>query len=142
MGAINYGTSEFLCTLGYNLNNDVENYEEAQDDQRWTADEVQYYLDELSLCYYDINIKPGYYEGFYLDISDIDDNYYADYDCKQERVKELHKIGRALIHLTNYYGLVNYTPGWCTRYATTDGTIRDIKQAVKREITAIYNLKN
>ena len=139
MGAINYGTSELFCNLGYNLNNDVADHEEAQNDQYWTAEEVQYYLDELSLCYYDIDIKPGYYEGFYLDIRG---DYFADDEDKEERVKELHKIGRALIHLTNYYGLVNYTPGWCTRYATTDGTIRDIKQAVKREITAIYNLKN
>ena len=139
MGAINYGTSTFLCDLGYNLNNDVENYEEAQEEQRWTADEVQDYLNELSLCYYNIVIKPGYYEGFYLEISDIDDNYYSDYDCKNERVEELHKIGRALIYLTNHFGLVNYEPGWCTGYATTDSTISYIKQAVKREIAAIYN---
>ena len=139
MGAINYGTSTYLCSLGYNLNNDVADCEEAQDEQRWTADDVQDYLDDLSLCYYDIEIKPGYYEGFYLDISDIDDNYYADYDCKNERVKELHKIGRALIDLANKFGLVLYAPGWCTGYANTGDTIRYIKQAVKDEITAIYN---
>ena len=84
MGAINYGTSELFCNLGYNLNNDVDNYEE-------------------------------------------------------ERVKELHKIGRALIHLTNYFGLVNYTPGWSTGYATTGDTIKMIKKAVKKEIMKIYN---
>ena len=139
MGAINYGTSAFLCNLGYNLNNDVADDEEAQNEQRWTADEVQDYLDDLDLCYYDIEIKPGYYEGFYLDISDINSDYYSDDDCKEERIRELHKIGRALIHLTNYYGLVDYTPGWCTDYATTNGTIQLIKQAVKREITTIYN---
>ena len=139
MGAINYGTSTYICNIGYNLNNDVADYEEALDDQRWTAKEVQDYIDELSLCYYDIEIKPGYYEGFYLEISDIDDNYYSDCDCKQERAKELHKIGRALIHLTNYFGLVNYSPGWCNGYATTGDTIRRIKKAVKKEITKIYN---
>ena len=139
MGAINYGTSEFLCSLGYNLNNDVADCEEAQNDQLWTAEEVQDYLDEFSLCYYDIELKPGYYEGFYLEISDIDDNYYSDYDCKQERVKELHMIGRALIDLANKFGLVSYAPGWCTGYASTDSTISYIKQSVKREIAAIYN---
>ena len=142
MGAINYGTSAFLCSIGYNLNNGIEDDEEAQDDQRWTAEEVQDYLDDLSLCFYDIEVKPGYYEGFYLDISDINGDYYCDDDCKNERIKELHLIGRALIHLTNYYGLVNYTPGWCMGYGTTDETIRLIKQAVKDEITAIHNLKN
>lgn len=142
MGAINYGTSTFLCSLGYNLNNDVADYEEAQDNQYWTAKEVQDYIDDLSLCYYDIELKPGYYEGFYLDISDINGDYYSDYDCKEERIKELHKIGRALIHLTNHFGLVNYTPSWGTGYATKDGTIRAVKKAVKDEITAIYNLKN
>ena len=139
MGAINYGTSTYLCSLGYNLNNDVENHEEAQDDQFWTAEEVQDYIDELSLCYYNIDIKPGYYEGFYIDISDINGDYYSDYDCKQERVEELHKIGRALIYLTNHFNLVNYEPGWCTGYSNTDSTIRYIKNAVKREITEIYN---
>ena len=79
---------------------------------------------------------PGYYEGFYLDIRG---DYYADDDDKEERAKELHEIGRALIHLTNYFGLVNYTPGASTGYATTGDTIRSIKKAVKKEITKIYN---
>ena len=136
MGAINYGTSTYLCSLGYNLNNDAADYEEALDDQFWTAEEVQYYIDELSLCYYDIDIKPGYYEGFYLDISG---DYYADDEDKEERAKELHKIGRALIYLVNKFGLVSYEPGWRTGYSTTGDTIRYIKNAVKREITAIYN---
>ena len=136
MGAINYGTSTFLCNLGYNLNNDADNYEEAQDDQLWTAEEVQDYLNHICLNFYKIDLIPGYYEGFYLDISG---DYYADDDDKEERVKELHKIGRALIDLANKFGLVNYAPGWCTGYATTGATIRRIKQAVKREIAAIYN---
>ena len=139
MGAINYGTSTYLCNLGYKLNNDVEDYDEAQDDQLFTAKEVQNYLNDLSLCFYDIELKPGYYEGFYLDISDINGDYYSDEDCKNERVKELHKIGRALIHLTNYCGLVLYAPGWCTGYANTDYTISAIKKAVKKEIAEIYN---
>lgn len=143
MGAINYGASTYLCNIGYNLNNDVADYEEAQNDQYWTAKEVQDYLDDLSLCFYDIELKPGYYEGFYLDISDINGDYYSDDDCnKNERIKELHLIARALIHLTNRCGLVLYAPGWGTRYATTDGTIRAVKKAVKKEITEIYNLKN
>ena len=136
MGAINYGTSTYLCSLGYNLNNDVENYEEAQDDQFWTAEEVQYYIDELSLCYYDIELKHGYYQGFYLDIRG---DYYADDEDKEERAKELHKIGRALIYLVNKFGLVSYAPGWRTCYSNTGSTIRYIKNAVKKEITEIYN---
>ena len=130
MGAINYGTSETICNLGYNLNNDVKDY------QRWTAEEVQEYLNDICLSFYKIDLIPGYYEGFYLDIRG---DYYADDEDKEERAKELHEIGRALIHLTNYFGLVNYTPGWCTGYATTDSTIRRIKKAVKKEITKIYN---
>lgn len=136
MGTINYGTSTYLCNIGYNLNNDVADHEEAQNDQLWTAEEVEEYLNNICLSYYKIDLIPGYYEGFYLDIRG---DYYADDEDKQERVEELHKIGRALIHLTNYFGLVNYTPGWCTRYANTGGTIKAIKQAVKKEITAIYN---
>ena len=130
MGAIHYGTSETICNFGYNLNNDVKDY------KRWTAEEVQEYLNDICLSFYKIDLIPGYYEGFYLDIRG---DYYADDDCKQDRVKELHKIGRALIHVTNYFGLVNYAPGWCTGYATTDSTIRRIKKAVKKEITKIYN---
>ena len=61
MGAINYGTSTYLCNIGYNLNNGVADDEEAQDDQLFTAQEVQDYIDNLSLCYYCIEIKPGYY---------------------------------------------------------------------------------
>ena len=61
-------------------------------------------------------------------------------EVKNERIKELHLIGRALIDLANKFGLVNYAPGWCTGYATTDYTISAVKKAVKDEITAIYNL--
>ena len=136
MGAINYGTSEIICNLGYNLNNDVADYEEALDDQRWTAEEVKDYLNDICLSFYKIDLIPGYYNGFYLDIRG---DYYADDEDKQERVEELHKIGRALIHLTNYFGLVNFEPGCCTGYATTGDTIRRIKKAVKKEITKIYN---
>ena len=136
MGAINYGTSTYLCNIGYNLNNDVADYEEALDDQRWTAKEVEDYLNNICLYYYDIKIIHGYYDGFYLDIRG---DYYADDEDKQERVEELHKIGRALIHLTNSCGLVNYMPGWSTGYATIGDTIRIIKNEVKKEITAIYN---
>ena len=137
MGAINYGTSEILCNLGYNLNNDVKNYEEAQDDQKWTAEQVQDYLNDICLSFYKIDLIPGYYEGFYLDIRG---DYYADDEDKEERAKELHEIGHALIHLTNYFGLVNFEPGWSTGYATTGDTIRRIKKAVKKEITKIYNM--
>ena len=133
MGAINYGTSEFFCNLGYNLNYDVEDYEEAQEEQRWTAEEVKEYLNNICLSYYKIDLITGYYDGFYLDIRG---DYYADED-KEERTKELHKIGRALIHLTNNFGLVNYTSGWCTGYATTGDTIRIIKKSVKKEITRL-----
>ena len=128
-----------MCNLGYNLNNGITDYDEAQDDQLWTAEEVKDYLNNICLSHYDIEIKPGYYEGFYLDISDINGEYYADDEDKQERVKELHEIGRALIDLANKFGLVSYTPGWRTVYVTTDRTISRIKKAVKKEIAEIYN---
>lgn len=137
MGAINYGTSEFICNIGYNLNNDVADYEEAQNDQIWTAEEVQDYLNNICLSYYKIDLIPGYYEGFYLDIRG---DYYADDEDKQERIEELHKIGRALIDLANKFGLAYYSPGWGTEYAkNTNTTIKAIRQGVKKEITAIYN---
>ena len=136
MGAINYGTSAFLCNLGYNLNNDVADDEEAQNEQRWTADEVQEYLNDICLSFYKIDLLHGYYEGFYIDVRG---DYYADDEDKEERAKELHKIGRALIYLVNKFELVSYEPGWRTVYAAKDSTIRMIKKAVKREITAIYN---
>lgn len=139
MGAINYGTSTYLCNIGYNLNNDVADYEEAQDDQLWTAEEVKDYLSNMCLSFYKIYLIPGYYEGFYLDIK-AGEWYISDDEDKQERVKELHKIGRALIDLANKFGLVYYIPGWVTCYAKNiNTTIKAIKQAVKKEITAIYN---
>ena len=136
MGAINYGTSTYLCSLGYNLNNDAADYDDAQDDERWTADGVQEYLNDICLSFYKIDLLHGYYEGFYIDVRG---DYYADDEDKEERAKELHKIGRALIYLVNKFELVSYEPGWRTVYAAKDSTIRMIKKAVKREITAIYN---
>lgn len=141
MGAINYGTSTHLCNLGYNPKNDVEDYEEAAQDQLWTAEEVQNYLNNISLYYYDIKLKPGYYDGFYLDV-EAAEWYVSDYEDKEERIKELHLIGRVLIDLANKFGLAYYAPGWGTRYAKDiHTTIKAIKQAVKKEITAIYNTR-
>lgn len=92
MGAINYFTSDYI-TLGvrpydrFDMENDVNFMEEVQrqiDEYGGTVDEVinEYIedcyncdfenvkteLEKQSFYYFHITIKPGYYEGFTLDI--------------------------------------------------------------------------
>lgn len=77
-----------------------------------------------------ITIKPGYYEGFTLD---IENNFPVALDSWQDRRdanKEITEIKRFLIECAGL-GLVECFPGWCTGYSDYNGTITAIRAAVK-----------
>ena len=154
MGAVNYFTSDYI-TLGlrpydkYNLENDREFMKELQaevdeyggtlenaldnyinDSYECDYENIKTELEKHCFHYYHIAIKPGYYEGFTLD---IEFNYGVALDGWEDRRnahKEITEIKQFLIDCAGL-GLVKCSPGWCTGYSDYNGTIQAIKAAIK-----------
>lgn len=154
MGAVNYFTSDYI-TLGlrpysrYDFENDREFMKELQaevDEYGGTLESaLDSYINDCYECdyeniktelkkyrfhYYHIAIKPGYYEGFTLD---IEFNYGVALDGWEDRRyahKEITEIKQFLIDCAGL-GLVKCSPGWCTGYSDYNGTIQAIKTAIK-----------
>ena len=143
MGTINYSTSDYI-TLGvnpdairefntwYGFEGEILEADEnsARIDIELILEDVQNELDKYNLHYYHIATKPGYYEGFSLD---IENNYCVALDSwedRREMNKEITQIKQLLLECARL-GLVACYPGWCTGYEDYNGTIKAIKAAIK-----------
>lgn len=154
MGAINYCTSNYI-TMGlrpydkYELTSDHDFMEALQaqvDEYGGTVEAaLDSYITECYSCdydniktelekhyfyYYHITIKPGYYDGFTLDIENNFPVALASWEDRREAMKEITEIKQFLIDCAGL-GLVACFPGWCTRYSDYNGTIQAIKAAIK-----------
>ena len=130
MGTINYFTSDFI-TIGYNLNNidyDDQCYSEfIQDD----FNEVEWMLNIEKFYYFNVALIPGYYEGFSIDI-ELNYKYCFDnYHDKIEAQKEITQIKKFLLDCINFCGCCAVSPGWCTKYAKKDESIKLLNEAIK-----------
>lgn len=137
MGAINYGTSDYI-TLGYNLNwddSDFETWEEMEEEKQLDIEEayenIRFVLDKYNFVFFHIAIEPGYYEGFYIDIENNYSCFFQDAQDKREAQKEVTKLKAFLMECVDL-GLVQVWPGWCTSYKTHEETIAAIKTAIKK----------
>lgn len=154
MGTINYATSDYI-TLGiepystYDLEQDPEFMQKLREEVEEYGGTIENALyDYINYCYdcdylnithelkkhnfyyFHIKIKPGYYEGFTLD---IENNYavaFDYYEQRQEAQKEITEIKQFLIDCAGF-GLVACYTGWCMGYEDYAGTITAIKEAVK-----------
>lgn len=154
MGAVNYFTSDYI-TLGLRpydiddftsdadfmdeIENEIEEYggtgEEAinnyiNDCYESDFENIEFELNKHNFRYYHITIKPGYYEGFTLD---IENNYSISYDSwedKRDAQKEITEIRRFLIACAGM-GLAKCSPGWCTGYSDYNDTVKAIGEAIK-----------
>lgn len=128
MGAINYRTSDYI-TIGYDCNNiDYDNnfyYELIQDD----FDQVEYILKQYDFYYFHVTIKPGYYEGFYIDIEHNFNICYGGWEDKQAAQKEITQIKKFLLSCLDF-GCCAVYPGWCMGYADYKTTLKEINAAV------------
>ena len=154
MGAINYFTSDYI-TLGLRpydrdeLVNDPEFMEALQaqvDEYGGTVEAaLDSYITECYSCdydniktelekhyfyYYHITIKPGYYDGFTLDIENNFPVALDSWEDRRDANKEITEIKQFLIACAGL-GLVECSPGWCTGYSDYNGTIQAIKAAIK-----------
>lgn len=154
MGAINYFTSDYI-TLGLrpydtgDFENDVAFMEEVTQEVNEYGGTIEEAInDYINTCYeddfmniecelkkhnfhyYHVVIKPGYYEGFTLDIENNFPVCYDGYIEKREAQKEITELKQFLIDCAGL-GLVKCSPGWCTGYSDYNGTIAAIVEAVK-----------
>lgn len=140
MGTINYFTSNYI-TLGVDVDKirRVVNLDATTDEDpesffdfeiEFLHDIVTEILNKYDFYYYHIAVKPGYYEGFSIDIENNFGVFYDDYADKQEAQKEITQIKKFLFELCDA-GLVSVSPGWCTAYRSEAETRRDIVEAIK-----------
>lgn len=154
MGAINYFTSDYI-TMGLrpydrsDFENDIDFMEEAREQMQEYGGTLESVIDDyISGCYeddfanietelnkynfqyYHITIKPGYYEGFTLDIENNFPVAFDGWEDRKEANKEITEIKGFLIACAGL-GLVQCSPGWCTGYNDYKGTIAAIKAAIK-----------
>lgn len=154
MGAVNYFTSDYI-TMGLRpydsleLENDLEFMEEMQtqvneyggtienaiteyieDCYNCDYENIKTELEKHNFYYYHIAIKPGYYEGFTLDIENNFSVALDSWEDRRDANKEITEIKQFLIACAGL-GLVQCSPGWCTGYNDYKGTLKAIKAAIK-----------
>ena len=154
MGAVNYFTSDYI-TMGLRpydsleLENDLEFMEEMQtqvneyggtienaiteyieDCYNCDYENIKTELEKHNFYYYHIAIKPGYYEGFTLDIENNFPVALDRWEDRRDANKEITEIKQFLIACAGL-GLVQCSPGWCTGYNDYKGTLKAIKAAIK-----------
>ena len=80
--------------------------------------------------YFHITLKPGYYDGFTIDIENNFSYCFDDYSEKLEALKELTRIKNFLIYVVNNFNINVVYPGWCTSYGDYYKTISEINAAI------------
>ena len=81
--------------------------------------------------YFNIQLEPGYYEGFSLKI-EFNFGYCLDgWEDRKEAQKEITRIKHFLLTCINDFGLCAVSPGWCTKYYNYAETIEKLNVAIK-----------
>lgn len=103
MGAVNYSTSEYI-TMGYNCNTEYErdDFWPNEEEQRefeisFLYDEVEAELRKYSFYFYHVVLKPGYYEGFTVDIESNFPIAFDHWTDRKEANKEITQLKKLLI---------------------------------------------
>lgn len=137
MSAVNYFTSDYI-TIGYNLNfvdYDDEFYNDIISDYYY---QVKYRLENERFSIFNVELKPGYYEGFTIDIK-FNYCYFDDYIEKREAQKEITNIKNFLLECINDFECCAVFPGWCTSYKSYDESIKLLNRAIQEMREAVKN---
>ena len=137
MGAVNYSHSDYI-TLGVkpydpesftdeNGNIDYEEMYSCYKDDRENADFI---IQKYGFYYFHVATKPGYYEGFSVDIEFNFPAFFGNCQERAEAQKEVTTLKKCLVELAGN-GLVSCRPGWVTGYDDYSGTLQQIKAATK-----------
>lgn len=137
MGTINYCINKYI-TLGLNVSEYIKKYfceKESNFGIEYCLinyyDELQEIINKYNFEHFKIELRPGYYEGFYIYIDDYDYIFLDNTKEKNEFLKEITKLKKLLIELVEN-GLVACFPGWCTSYLSKEKSKKEIKEAIKQ----------
>lgn len=162
MGAVNYFTSDYI-TMGikpydtYDFENDPDFMEMVQEYMKeyggtlesWIDDYIKTSYDDdnanvtailkkYSFYYFHVTIRPGYYEGFTLDIENNFSVAFDGWEDKQAAQREITSLKKCLIECAGV-GMVQCSPGWCTGYNNYKGTCKAIGAAIKAMRNEVKN---
>lgn len=93
-------------------------------------DNVITILEKYSFYYFHVAIKPGYYEGFTLDIENNFSVAFDGWEDKRAAQREITSLKKCLLECAGV-GMVQCSPGWCTGYNDYKGTCKAIGTAIK-----------
>lgn len=154
MGAVNYFTSDYIIMAvkpydTYDFENDQDFTEMVQEYMKeyggtlesWIDDyikssydddktNVSAILEKYSFYYFHVTIKPGYYEGFTLDIENNFSVAFDGWEDKRAAQREITSLKKCLFECAGV-GMVQCSPGWCTGYNDYKGTCKAIGAAIK-----------
>lgn len=142
MGAINFGTLTNKNRLAIVNEPMTAEEEEQQEFFNYPMYETTETIDKYNLYYYELIIKVGYYNGFYLQLNDNNTKWiYNNTKEKQEVLKELTQIKDILIDIVKSGYCWGCYPSWVYNKLTTAETIKQIKETIKElkaEVKASY----
>lgn len=136
MGAINYGSSDYI-----NIGLKAGDYEDEYVADMY--DIIHEIVDHYNFTYFNVKIKSGYYEGFYINIRADYPEYFYDCGERLDAQKEVTKLKKMLLECVKN-GLVEYSPGWCTGYNDINGTklaVMRATQELRREVNNIPTMR-
>lgn len=126
----NCGWSAFDSDLDELMGEGKTDYQARQDDMEADRENVERIRAKYDFFHYRVEVKPGYYEGFYIDIEEMFGCEFDNSEAKRETQKEITQIKLFLLECVEA-GCVQCFPGWCTGYASRERTLEGIKEAVK-----------
>ncbi len=143
MGTINYFASDYI-TLGVNPDDFRDDFDDdggayCDDFINDLYDEIESILKGENFYYFNVRIRPGYYEGFSIDI-EYNFGYCLDgWQDRRQALKEITGIYKFLLKCINDFWLVACSPGWGTAYYTPLESVERLKQAIKEMRQAVLN---
>jgi hypothetical protein len=102
-------------------------------------DEVENALNNENFYYFHVKTRPGYYEGFSIDI-EFNFGYCMDsWQDKRDAQKEITRLYKFLLKCVNDFELCAVSPGWCTHYYNYIDTLQKLKTAIKEMRVTVQN---
>lgn len=142
MGAINFGSLTNKSRLAIVNEPRTEEEKEQQEFFNYEMLETAEALDKYNLYYFEIIIKMGYYDGFYLELNEKNTKWvYNNTKEKNEVIKELTLIKKCLIEIVKSEHCWGCYPSWIYNRLDTADTIKQIKAIIKElknEVKASY----
>lgn len=142
MGAINFGTLTNQNRLAIVHEPETEQEHKEQYFYYYELNETQKELNKHNFYYFNLTIKKGYYDGFYLKLTEENTKYIYDNEKeKTEVLKELTAIQNILIKFVKNGILWGCYPSWIYNRLETTETIKQIRETIKElktEVKASY----